>query len=59
MNLNENFVVSDEMGWPGYFQKLLIYWAFPIKPSLVFTENALRKYPPSVGSLGENALLKP
>lgn len=41
------------------FQKLLIYWNFPTKPALVFTENSKekRKYPAS--SLGKNALLMP
>ncbi len=50
-------VGADGLVW--VFQKLLIYWDFHTQPSLVFTENDLkkRKYPVSGSCVDENALL--
>lgn len=31
------------MTWLGQLQKLLIWWDFPILPSLGFTENGIKK----------------
>jgi len=49
------------MGWLSVVQKLLIYWDFHAQPSLRFKEYGpkKRKYPVSVSSVGENALLMP
>lgn len=44
-------------GLDSVFQKVLIYWDFPTKPSLGFTENFLKKYPVGSSSQGESALL--
>ncbi len=45
-------------GWSECFHKLLIYWDFHTQPSLVFTENGLkkRKYPGNGSCVAENVL---
>ncbi len=53
----EWLLMPDGLVW--VFHKLLIYWDFHTQPSLVFTENGLkkRKYPVSASCVDEHALL--